>query len=153
MAAGDLLFREATAADVEAAAEVFVACFSRPPWSEPWSHGAAVRRLKMFAAAPSFRGAVAIEEGRVVALALGQLEGWTEGNLFLLQELCVLPERQRAGIGERLLAHLLSELRRRDDVVRAYLLTDAGGAAESHFLGRGFRRSDRRVVLSRAVVG
>ncbi len=153
MPAGTPLFRSAAAADVEAAAGVFVACFSGPPWNEPWSREAAVRRLRLYATAPAFRGAVAVEEGRVVAVALGQIEGWTRGNLFLLQELCVLPERQRAGLGKRLLAHLLSELQRTDDVVNAYLLTDSGGAAESHFLGHGFRRSERKVVLTRALVG
>jgi aminoglycoside 6'-N-acetyltransferase I len=146
--AGTLRFRDISAADVEAAASVFVECFSAPPWNEPWTLAAAVRRLGLFASAPTFRGVLAIEEGRVVAMAAGQLEGWLRGSLFLIQEMCVVPRRQRAGVGTRLLEHLLSELQKNDDVSEAYLLTDAASAAESFYVARGFHRSERKIVLS-----
>jgi aminoglycoside 6'-N-acetyltransferase I len=145
--ADDLTFRPASASDAELLASVFMECFAGPPWNEPWSLETAVRRISLFAAAPTFRGIVAIEGSHAVALALGQIEGWTQGNLFLLQEMCVLPDRQGSGIGSRLLDHLLSRLRDHDDVIEMYLLTDAGSEAESFYLGRGFRRSDRKVVL------
>lgn len=139
--------RAVSAADVELIASVFVACFSAPPWNEPWIPEAAVRRLSLFAAAPAFRGIVAMDEGRAVAMAVGQIEGWTQGNLFLLQEMCVLPDRQRTGIGRRLLDQFLSQLRDIDQVSEVYLLTDRGSDAESFYLGRGFRRGDRKIVL------
>jgi GNAT superfamily N-acetyltransferase len=146
--ADGLSFQNILAADVEAAASVFVECFSAPPWNERWTLAAAIRRLGLFASAPTFRGVLAIEEGRVVAMAAGQLEGWLLGTLFLLQEVCVVPRRQHAGIGTRLLEHLLSELRKNDDVSDAYLLTDAASVAESFYLARGFHRSERKIVLS-----
>jgi len=146
--ADTLTFRDLAAADVELAASVFVACFSAPPWNEPWTLAAAVRRLGLFASAPTFRGVLAIEGGRVVAMATGQVEGWLRGSLFLIQEMCVVPSRQHAGIGTRLLEHFLSELRKNDDVSDAYLLTDAASAAESFYLARGFRRSAHKIVLS-----
>jgi N-acetylglutamate synthase-like GNAT family acetyltransferase len=136
------------AGDVELAASVFVECFSAPPWNEPWTLAAAARRLGLFASAPTFRGVVAIEEGRAVALATGQLEGWLRGSLFLIQEMCVVPRRQHAGVGTQLLAHLLLELQKNDDVSEVYLLTDAATAAESFYVARGFRRSERKIVLS-----
>jgi aminoglycoside 6'-N-acetyltransferase I len=143
-----LSFRRIAAADVELAASVFVECFTVPPWNEPWTLAAAVRRLGLFASAPAFRGVLAIEEGRAVALAAGQLEGWLRGSLFLVQEMCVVPRRQHAGVGTRLLEHLLWELKKNDDISKAYLLTDAAGAAESFYLARGFHRSERKIVLT-----
>jgi aminoglycoside 6'-N-acetyltransferase I len=143
-----LCFRDMVAADVELAASVFVECFSAPPWNEPWTLTAASRRLGLFASAPSFRGVLAIEEDRVVAMAAGQLEGWLRGSLFLLQEMCVVPRRQHAGVGTRLLEHFLSELRKNEDVSGVYLLTDAASAAESFYVARGFRRSEHKLVLS-----
>lgn len=143
--------RAVFAADVELIASVFIACFSAPPWNEPWSPEAAVRRLSLFAAAPRFRGIVAMDEDRAVAMAVGQIEGWTQGNLFLLQEMCVLPDRQRTGIGKRLLDQFLSQLRDIDQVSEAYLLTDRGSDAESFYVGRGFRRGDRKIVLNLAL--
>jgi N-acetylglutamate synthase-like GNAT family acetyltransferase len=151
--AGALGFRSISAADVEAAASVFVECFSGPPWNEPWTLVAAVRRLGLFAAAPTFRGVVAMEAGRVVAMAAGQIEGWLEGNLFLVQEMCVVPSRQHAGIGTKLLAHFLSELARNDGLEAVYLLTDASSDAETFYAARGFHRSERKIVLSRGMEG
>ena len=145
-----LTFRNIAAADIELAASVFVACFSAPPWNEPWTLAAAIRRLGLFASAPTFRGVLAIEGGDVVAMATGQVEGWWRGSLFLIQEMCVVPRRQDAGIGTQLLQHLLSELQKNDDVSQAYLLTDAGSDAESFYVARGFRRSERKIVLSLA---
>ena len=146
--ADSLSFRDLLAADVEFAASVFVECFSAPPWNESWTLAAAARRIGLFASAPTFRGVLAIEGERVVAMAIGQLEGWLQGSLFLIQEMCVVPRRQHAGIGTRLLAHLWSALQKNDDVVAAYLLTDAASDAESFYVARGFDRSQRRIVLS-----
>jgi aminoglycoside 6'-N-acetyltransferase I len=143
-----LSFRSITAADVELAASVFLACFSAPPWNEPWTLAAAIRRLELFASAPTFRGVLAMEGGDVVAMATGQVEGWLRGSLFLIQEMCVVPRRQDAGIGRQLLEHLLSELQKNDDVREAYLLTDAASAAESFYVARGFHRSERKIVLT-----
>jgi hypothetical protein len=47
-----------------------------------------------------------------------------------------------------LLEWLRQELEARDRVTGTYLLTDAGSAAETFYLGRGFHRSGRKVVLS-----
>ncbi len=146
--ADSLTFRDLVAADVELAASVFVACFSGPPWNEPWTLAAATRRLGLFASAPTFRGVLAMAGGDVVAMAAGQVEGWLRGSLFLIQELCVVPSRQHAGVGTRMLEHLLSELQKNDDVSAAYLLTDAASAAESFYLARGFHRSEHKIVLS-----
>ncbi len=143
-----LSFRNIGAADVELAASVFVECFSAPPWNEPWTLAAAVRRIGLFASAPTFRGVLAIEGGRVVAMATGQVEGWLRGSLFLIQEICVVPRRQNAGVGTLLLDHLLGELQRNDDVSAVYLLTDAASSAESFYVARGFHRSERKIVLS-----
>jgi len=89
-----------------------------------------------------------MEGGEVVAMATGQVEGWLRGSLFLIQEMCVVPRRQDAGIGTQLLQHLLSELQKNDDVRDAYLLTDATSAAESFYIARGFQRSERKIVLT-----
>jgi len=91
---------------------------------------------------------MAIEEGHVVAMAAGQVEGWLRGSLFLLQEMCIVPRRQHDGIGTRLLEHLLAELRKNDHVNEVYLLTDAASEAESFYVARGFHRSERKIVLS-----
>jgi hypothetical protein len=56
------------------------------------------------------RGVVAFEGEQAVGFALGQVEGWIDGNLFLLQETCVVPGRQRSGLGGRLVEWLPREI-------------------------------------------
>jgi aminoglycoside 6'-N-acetyltransferase I len=146
--AEQLEIRDTVASDLEALASLFVECFSTAPWKEPWTRAAAAHRLHLFASSPTFRGAIALEAGQAVAMAMGQVEGWLEGNLFLLQEMCVSPSRQRSGVGTRILEYLLARVSRSDQVRSSYLLTDALSTAESFYLRRGFRQSDAKIVLS-----
>ncbi|HVV50015.1 MAG TPA: GNAT family N-acetyltransferase [Polyangia bacterium] len=134
--------------DVGVVAPIFKECFASPPWNEAWTDETAARRLSQFMGTETCRGVVAFDGERAVGFALGQLEGWVDGNIFLIQEVCVVPDRQRSGIGGRLLERLLRELEVRDRVTGTYLLTDAGSAAEAFYLGRGFQRSGRKIVLS-----
>lgn len=83
--------------DAGVLAGIFKDCFAAPPWNEVWSDEAAVRRLSQFIGTETCRGGVAFEGERAVGFALGQVEGWVDGNLFLLQEMCVVPDRQRSG--------------------------------------------------------
>jgi hypothetical protein len=70
-----LEIRDIVASDFEALASLFVECFSLAPWKEPWTLEAAAKRLRLFASAPTFRGAVAMEAQQAVAMAMGQVEG------------------------------------------------------------------------------
>jgi GNAT superfamily N-acetyltransferase len=144
----NLTLRTVSGADVDLLADVFAQCFRGPPWNEPWKAETAARRFALWTSAPAFRGMVATEGDRAVALAVGQIEGWLDGTLFFLQEMCVLPDRRGQGIGSHLLSHFLSQVKEADGVIGTYLLTDARSDAESFYTNRGFRRSDRKIVLS-----
>jgi GNAT superfamily N-acetyltransferase len=145
--ANQLEIRDIVPSDLGALASMFVECFSKAPWSEPWTLEAATNRLHLFASTPTFRGAIATEAGQAVAMAMGQVEGWLDGNLCLLQEMCVSPSRQRLGVGAKILGYLLDRVASTDQVRSSYLLTDASSRAESFYLQRGFRRSDAKIVL------
>ena len=144
-----LSFRNIGAADVELAASVFVECFSAPPWNEPWTLAAAVRRIGLFASAPTFRGVLALEEGRVVAMAVGQVEG------LVARKSVSDPRRSALCRADRTpeLARSCSttswgSCRGTTMSARSYLLTDAASSAESFYVARGFHRSERKIVLS-----
>ena len=149
--AKQLEMRDIVASDLEVVASLFVECFSVAPWKEQWTLAAAKNRLSLFASTPTFRGVIAMEAGHVVGMAMGQIEGWVDGNLFLLQEMCISPNRQRSGVGTKLLDHLLGRVADTDQVRAGYLLTNTPSAAESFYLRRGFRRSDAKIVLGSGV--
>lgn len=148
----DVQFRSITTEDVDALAGLFVECFTAPPWNEPWTIEAARHRLDLILRTPSFRGLVALMGNRPVAMGMGQIEGWIDGNLFLLQEMCVAPDQQQRGAGGRLLQQLLARVRDQDRVTHAYLLTNAGSDAEAFYLKRNFRPSARKIVLNAPIL-
>lgn len=136
--------------DSDRLAALFVECFSSPPWNEPWTHAAARERISLMLSAPSCRGVVALEGEAVVGMTLGQLEGWIEGKLFLVQELCVSPSHQRNGLGAALLRAVVDHAQALENVVAVYLLTDPDSPAEAFHRQQGLARGDK-IVMSASV--
>lgn len=137
--------------DTEAVGDLFAACFSAEPWNEPWTSAAAHSRIAPMVRSETCRGAVAIHEHRIVGMAFGQVEGWLNGNLFLLQEMCVVPDSQRTGLGKMLLDFLIKEVADRDNVIAIYLLTNRDVPAASFYSKHHFAASQKKIVMSASV--
>src|SRR5690348_805172 len=103
-------FRNISSDDLDALAEVYVKAFNAPPWNDGWTILAACERLSRFVITEGSYGVVAQEDGVVLGFALGRLERWIDGEHFHLKEMCVTPERQRSGVGSRILDALTSRL-------------------------------------------
>jgi aminoglycoside 6'-N-acetyltransferase I len=142
-----LEIRNAVLDDLDAVTAAFVTCFNDPPWNDGWSFAAARERLEAILSARYFRGAVALSGGKVVGLLLGQKERWVDAFHFNLQEMCVLPERQRSGVGGALMRHVTEELRR-EGTAKIYLITGPDSAAAAFYSARGFYRSGGRIVMA-----
>lgn len=145
-------FRAIVISDLFGLASIFARCFSAEPWNEAWTFESSLNRLKLFSSAPTFRGAIATEGDNIVGMAMGQIEGWVDGSLIVLQEMCVVPEHQNSGIGTALLQFMLESVSRTDHAVASYLLTDAESMAESFYVRRGFKRSETKIVLGRGLL-
>src|SRR5688572_14929806 len=112
MAGSEIEIRTASLEDLDAITRVFVECFNRPPWNDGWPFAAARERLEVVLTARHFRGAVAVLDGSLIGLLLGQQERWVASFHFNLQEMCVLPQHQRRGAGRALLTHITEQLAR-----------------------------------------
>lgn len=137
--------------DTEQVADLFAACFSAAPWNEPWTSTAAHSRIAPMIRSETCRGAVAIHEHKIVGMAFGQVEGWMNGNLFLLQEMCVTPNSQRTGLGEMLLDYLIKEVADRDNIIAIYLLTNRDVPAASFYSKHNFAASSKKIVMGASV--
>lgn len=137
--------------DTEQVADLFAACFSAEPWNEPWTSAAAHSRIAPMIRSETCRGAVAIHEQKIVGMAFGQVEGWINGNLFLLQEMCVMPNSQRTGLGKLLLDFLVKEIADRDNIIAIYLLTNRDAPAASFYSKHHFSASPEKVVMGSSV--
>ncbi len=142
--------RPISVSDLDGLVELFVACFSAPPWSENWSISAGRARISSMLQAESCRGVVAVLDGAIIGMAFGQIEGWLNANLFVLQEFCVVPSCQNKGIGKALLADLLPRLAE-EHVGSFYLLTDHASPAYDFYTKFGFVTSSKKVVMGAAI--
>ena len=145
-----LEIKDAVLDDLDAITAAFVQCFNGPPWNDGWSTAAASERLAGILEARHFRGAVAVSDGKVVGLILGQKERWVDAYRFYLQEMCVLPERQRSGVGRALLRHVTERLRG-EGTEKIYLITGPDSGAAAFYSAHGYYASRGRIVMASSI--
>lgn len=131
---------------LEAATSVFIRAFAEKPWSETWPRPNARRRISDIVKAPGFLGIASFKGPDLIGFLLGRIEAYRDEEHFYLQEICVVPECQRQGVGRL----MLRDLHRRLEVAgchQIYLLTARESRAERFYLQNGYGRAHRTGVL------
>lgn len=127
-----------------------MATFNTPPWNESWSVQDAQQRLGDFLDTPRSVGVCLAEpdsaDNQLIGFALGHLERSSTGDHFLLQEMCVRPDRQRQGHGTTLIRALEQRI---PEVTHWYLLTTHNSAAANFYQRCSFRPAGRMGVFVR----
>lgn len=138
---------EFDASRLTAATSLFVDVFNAPPWNDRWTTDSARQRLSDLLETPGYAGRALVDtDGYLLGLVGGYRQRWYDGWHFYLAEMAVSRDRQRTGLGSRLLTGFLDTL---DDVDGFYLLTQADGAAASFYARHGFRPAGRQTVMTR----
>jgi aminoglycoside 6'-N-acetyltransferase I len=149
--------RQVRCDDIRLCAEVLVAVFSRAPWNEDWRVADALVRLEELYRTPGFYGVVACageamvsptDREQILGFAMGYTERWKRGRHFYLTEMCVMPHRQRRGVGTvimRALCRGLAEM----DVEAMYLLTLRGSPAEAFYEQCGFNANRKMILMGK----
>lgn len=140
------MIRPLSTDDLDACVEIYVEAFAAPPWEESWAPVDARLRLTDFLATPRSLGVCALDDGAVTGFALGHRERSGSKDHFLLQEMCVAPGRQRAGVGAALLEALGAAM---PDVRHWFLLTARDSHAADFYARQGFRPAGRLGVFVR----
>lgn len=136
-----------TRRDLRRCAALYMETFNAPPWNETWQFDDALQRLSGFLETPRSHGVIATTPGGdLVGFALGHVERSAAADHFLLQEMCVHPDRQRHGHGTALLEELASGI---PDVHHWYLLTARESPAAAFYERIGFRPAGRMAVFVR----
>ena len=137
-----------TCDDLLACADVFARTFNAPPWNERWTITLAAARLAEIMHAPGFLGVVAWDDEESIGFAAGVRTTWWRGQRYNLKEMCVLPGRQRHGVGRELMRALLAQLSAAG-VGGLHLMTARGGPAAAFYTNLGFQVRDAMVMLTR----
>ncbi len=89
--------------DLEACADLLIAAYNPPPWSNHWTAETATRYLREFAEAKSFCGFVSCEGDDIVGAMFAHIKTWWTNDELFVDELFVKPEWQGQGHGTALM--------------------------------------------------
>lgn len=132
-----MLIRAIEPEDMDRISDLYASVFSSSPWNEPWSNEKAKRRLNHIFLSKDFIGLLVEIEESVQAIVLGNTEPFLDEKTFYLREMCVNPEFQENGIGQRLIQELHFKLKE-INVSGVYLTTRNQLKAASFYKNNGY---------------
>lgn len=97
--------------DTPELAKVLSAAYAEPPFSEVWTQERAEVRVGAILCGYCALGLCAVENGSIIGAVLGHADPYADDDMFFVDELFVIPERKRQGVGRKLLAALEDELK------------------------------------------
>ena len=93
-------------------AEMYPAAYNAEPWNDNWTTETAAALLTCYYKTPNFIGWVARRDNIIIGCAIGNMEPYYSGNIFILKELFVAVNSQGSGVGSSLLATMKAELKK-----------------------------------------
>ena len=124
--------------DLVPAAALFKTTFSDAPWHESWTEESALARINHFYMTPAFHGVIAHDENQMMGFLLGNLEPFTNKQVFYLREMCVHPAYQNRGVGKALM-YASDKMLIKRACESTYLATDRRFPSQKFYKGLGFQ--------------
>jgi aminoglycoside 6'-N-acetyltransferase I len=131
-------------------AGLYSTVFNQPPWNGRWTRATAKKHIAEALRTPNFKGVVGLKNDQLLGFAYGVIYQWENERHFYLKEMCVSSERQRSGIGTRLLRNLVRGLIKRN-VSQISLGTERNKPARQFYLRLGFAISEDIIIMSKRV--
>ncbi|MGF7081240.1 GNAT family N-acetyltransferase [Mucilaginibacter sp. UYCu711] len=95
---------------LERCAAIYPSAYNTEPWNDNWTYTTALALLTCYYNTPEFRGWVALQDGKIIGCAIGNIEPYYSGDIFILKEVFVAAEAQNLGVGRDLLATMKENL-------------------------------------------
>jgi N-acetylglutamate synthase-like GNAT family acetyltransferase len=96
---------------LEQCAEIYPAAYNAEPWNDNWTTGTARALLIHHHNTPNFIGWVARRGDVIIGCAIGNIEPYYGGNIFILKEMFVAVSAQGSGVGSRLITTMKAYLK------------------------------------------
>lgn len=132
--------------DLAACVETFITIFSEEPWCDEWTVERATAYIQQFIDTPGFYGALAVEDTKIVGLAIGNKKVWWQGDELFIHEFGVHPQFEKRGIAKAMLQHL-EQYVRAQHLAAITLSTQYDVPAFEFYLHNGFRASEKARFL------
>jgi len=95
-------------------AAIYPAAYNAEPWNDSWTIDTATALLSCYYNTPQFMGWSARRGDSIIACAIGNIEPYYSGNIFVLKEIFVAVNSQGFGVGSSLLASIKKRLAKID---------------------------------------
>ena len=129
-------------------ADLFVETFNSEPWNDRWDYGSALARLKDIFNTPGFFGLILLDDGIIVAAALGNLEHFYTGSIYNLKEMFVKQQLRGRKLGSLLLRNINDQLTSKG-TKSIWLSTTKGDMTEKFYLKNGFSEVNEMITMSK----
>ena len=124
--------------DKEAIKEVFVSVFTKEPWNDDWSDK---EQLDMYITDLIGQGYSLTyglyDDEELIGISMGYIKHWYSGTEYIINELCILTERQGAGAGAFFIAEIEKAIKELG-LKQIFLLTDSNVPAYDFYKKNGF---------------
>jgi ribosomal protein S18 acetylase RimI-like enzyme len=95
---------------LEQCAAIYPPAYNNEPWNDNWTYTTALALLTCYYNTPGFMGWVALQDDNVIGCAIGNIEPYYSGNIFILKEVFVAIDAQSSGVGSDLMAAMKETL-------------------------------------------
>jgi aminoglycoside 6'-N-acetyltransferase I len=147
----NVIMMEFTFKDMDACVELYKDVFSSDPWNDIWISSKQVKYyLNELINNPVFKGFVAYQNSKLIAVCFGHKRSWWTGKEFFIDEFYVSNDLQGTGIGSCLL-EFVEYSPVIGDCFRLILLTNKNFPAEEFYLKKGFNINDERIVMAKDI--
>jgi aminoglycoside 6'-N-acetyltransferase I len=109
---GIIIERVASVNILEQCAEMYPGAYNTEPWNDSWTSQTATALLTCYYHTPQFMGWIARQGNQIIGCAIGNVEPYYSGNIFILKEVFVAVNTQGLGVGSRLMASLKDDLQK-----------------------------------------
>jgi len=100
--------------ELEQFAEMYAAAYNAEPWNDSWTRETATALLTCYYSTPRFMGWAARQGDIIIGCAVGNIEPYYSGDIFVLKEMFVSVNSQGLGAGSCLLTVIKEDLKKMD---------------------------------------
>ena len=130
--------------------DIYIETFNSEPWNDNWDSTTSYNRLKDIYNTPGFYGLVVLEDDKIIAAVLGNIEHWYEGKMYNLKEMFVNQSLKRNGIGSSLMEALENSLKA-FDVNSITLFTSKGDLTEKFYNKNGYLTFSDMIMMHKNI--
>ena len=137
--------------DKEDIKEVFTSVFTKEPWNDDWSDK---EQLDMYITDLIGQGYSLtyglLDNGELIGISMGYIKHWYSGTEYIINELCIITDRQGAGVGTFFLSEIENAIKELG-LKQIFLLTDSNVPAYDFYKKNGYVEVTNNVAFSKII--